>query len=92
MIIIFYIVYLQKNPLKLQYMAKEKDMTEFIPPTDKEIMLIQPHNVTFGQYSISEWQENLLVLCGEWLQNTFHRYDIQLFQSRLLRTALRQGL
>jgi len=36
--------------------------------TEKEIMMIVPNNVTFGQYHISEWQENILTLIGEKLQ------------------------
>ena len=36
------------------------DITLYIPPTEEEVMLIQPNNVTFGQYSVTEWQENLL--------------------------------
>lgn len=50
-------------------MAKEKDLVPFTPPTEEEIMLIQPNNVTFGQYNISEWQENLLTLISDKLQN-----------------------
>ena len=46
-------------------MANEKDIMQFIPPTEEEIMLIQPNNVTFGQYNISEWQENLLTLISD---------------------------
>lgn len=56
-------------------MAKEKDMMQFIPPTEKEIMLIQPHNVTFGQYNISEWQENLLTLISDKLQKHMTREE-----------------
>ena len=47
---------------------KIKEAEKFTPPTEKEIMMIQPNNVTFGQYSISEWQENLLTLIGEAIQ------------------------
>lgn len=43
-------------------MAKGKNLVPFIPPTEEEIMLIQPNNVTFGQYNISEWQETCLLL------------------------------
>lgn len=43
-------------------MVKGKDLVTFIPPTEEEIMLIQPNNVTFGQYNISEWQETCLLL------------------------------
>lgn len=35
-------------------MAK-KEIIAFDPPTEEEIMLIQPNNVTFGQYNVSEW-------------------------------------
>jgi len=51
-------------------MAKEEiDTTAlFTPPTEAEIMLIQPNNVTFGQYLISEWQENLLTLISDKIQ------------------------
>ena len=56
-------------------MVKEKDMIQFIPPTEKEIMLIQPHNVTFGQYNISEWQENLLTLVSDKLQKHMTREE-----------------
>lgn len=51
-------------------MVKGKDLVPFIPPTEEEIMLIQPNNVTFGQYNISEWQENLLTLISDKIQNT----------------------
>ena len=56
-------------------MVKEKDIIQFIPPTEKEIMLIQPHNVTFGQYNISEWQENLLTLISDKLQKHMTREE-----------------
>ena len=32
-------------------MAK-KEIIAFDPPTEEEIMLIQPNNVTFGQYNV----------------------------------------
>lgn len=48
-------------------MAKEK-FTIAELPTQEEIMLIQPNNVTFGQYHITEWQENLLTLISDQLQ------------------------
>jgi hypothetical protein len=37
-------------------------------PTEEEIMTIQPNNVTFGQYAISEIQENLLTLAIDAIQ------------------------
>lgn len=39
-----------------------------IPKTIEEIELIQPNNVTFGQYSLSEVQENVLTLIVDALQ------------------------
>ena len=45
------------------------------PPTEEEIMLIQPNNVTFGQYNISEWQENLLTLISDKLQKHMTREE-----------------
>ena len=56
-------------------MANEKDIMQFIPPTEEEIMLIQPNNVTFGQYNISEWQENLLTLISDKLQKHITRKE-----------------
>ena len=56
-------------------MANEKDIMQFIPPTEEEIMLIQPNNVTFGQYNISEWQENLLTLISDKLQKHMTRKE-----------------
>jgi hypothetical protein len=56
-------------------MAKGKDLVPFIPPTEEEIMLIQPNNVTFGQYNISEWQENLLTLISDKLQKHMSREE-----------------
>jgi len=41
--------------------------------TEKEIMMIVPNNVTFGQYHVSEWQENLLTLIGDKLQKHISR-------------------
>lgn len=52
-------------------MAKES--IPFTLPTDAEIMLIQPNNVTFGQYQISEWQENLLTLISDRIQQHMTR-------------------
>lgn len=50
-------------------MEKKTNYNEFLPPTQDEIMLIQPNNVTFGEYDITEWQENLLTLIGDRLQS-----------------------
>lgn len=52
---------------------KNKDRVEFIPPTEKEIMMIQPNNVTFGQYNITEWQENILTLISDQIQSHMTR-------------------
>lgn len=52
-------------------MAKKE--THFTTPTKEEIMLIQPNNVTFGQYNISEWQENILTLINDKLQKHMTR-------------------
>lgn len=48
-------------------MPKDSSMC-FTPPSEAEIMLIQPNNVTFGQYNISDWQENLLTLISDKIQ------------------------
>ena len=53
-------------------MSKEEN-TPFVPPSEQEIMLIQPNNVTFGQYNISEWQENLLTLISDRIQKHITR-------------------
>ena len=37
-------------------------------PNINELILLQPKAVTFGQYDISEWQENILTLITETLQ------------------------
>lgn len=34
----------------------------------KDLMLLQTNNITFGQFSISEWQDNILTLINEKLQ------------------------
>lgn len=39
-----------------------------LPTTIEEIMLMQPNNVTFGQYALSEVQENILTLVIDALQ------------------------
>ncbi|MDR5582330.1 hypothetical protein BJP75_00027175 (plasmid) [Bacteroides thetaiotaomicron] len=55
-------------------MAK-KEIIAFDPPIEEEIMLIQPNNVTFGQYNVSEWQENLLTLIGDKIQKHMTREE-----------------
>src|SRR5690554_8127484 len=63
-------------------MTKKREIQEFTPPTEAEIMLIQPNNVTFGQYEITQWQENLLTLIGDKLQKHMSReqeFDRDLF-------------
>lgn len=52
-----------------------KEIVPFDPPTEEEIMLIQPNNVTFGQYNISEWQEDLLTLIGDKIQKHMTREE-----------------
>ena len=49
------------------------DIILYIPPTEEEVMLIQPNNVTFGQYSVTEWQENLLTLISDQIQQHMTR-------------------
>lgn len=49
------------------------DSIKFTPPTQEEIMLIQPNNVTFGQYNVTDWQENLLTLIGDNIQKHMSR-------------------
>jgi len=51
----------------------EKELMPFTLPTDAEIMLIQPNNVTFGQYQITDWQENLLTLISDGIQKHMTR-------------------
>lgn len=76
-------------------MAKEKNLAPFVPPTEEEIMLIQPNNVTFGQYNISEWQENLLTLISDKLQKHMTRkeelLEIYLTNHMLLSCAMKLG-
>lgn len=45
-----------------------KEYIPFTPPTESELMLMQPNNVTFGQYSLTEIQENILTLITEKVQ------------------------
>ncbi|MEI4920385.1 hypothetical protein Q8G81_33020, partial [Klebsiella pneumoniae] len=68
-----------KNP---KIMTKKREIQEFTPPTEAEIMLIQPNNVTFGQYEVTQWQENLITLIGDRLQKHMSReqeFDRDLF-------------
>ena len=58
------------------------DITLYIPPTEEEVMLIQPNNVTFGQYSVTEWQENLLTLISDQIQQHMTR------ENNCLKTSL----
>ena len=48
-------------------MAK-KESIPFTPPTESDLMLMQPNNVTFGQYQLTEIQENILTLITEAIQ------------------------
>lgn len=50
-----------------------KDYIPITMPSEAEIMNIQPNNVTFGQYSITEWQENILTLISDKLQKHMTR-------------------
>lgn len=43
--------------------------------TAEDLMLIQPNNVTFGQYAITDWQENLLTLINDKLQKHMSREE-----------------
>lgn len=45
-----------------------------LPETVEEIMLIQPNNVTFGQYSLSPVQENVLTLIIDALQQQMTKH------------------
>lgn len=45
-----------------------KPIIDFKPPTEEQITLIQPNNITFGAYSLTQWQENILTLIQEALQ------------------------
>ena len=55
--------------------AMEQELSLLKPPTEEEIMLIQPNNVTFGQYSISGLQENILTLISDKLQKHMSREE-----------------
>jgi hypothetical protein len=59
----FIYIFASNNPLK-----KMKPIIDFKPPTEEQITLIQPNNITFGSYSFSQWQENILTLIQEALQ------------------------
>lgn len=50
-----------QKPQNRMNMEKEKDSI-------KDLMLLQPSNMTFGQFSVSEWQDNILTLINEKLQ------------------------
>ena len=55
---------------------KIKNIEAYAPPaapTDMDIMLIQPNNVTFSQYQISPIQENILTLITDALQGQMTR-------------------
>lgn len=54
-------------------MGKQTKVIDFRPPTDEQIMLIQPNNVTFGAYSLTQWQENVMTLIQEALQKHMSR-------------------
>jgi hypothetical protein len=45
-----------------------KEMIPLTPPSVADVMLIQPNNVTFGQYNICPIQENILTLIADQLQ------------------------
>lgn len=47
----------------------------------KDLMLLQTNNVTFGKFSISEWQDNILTLINEQLQK--HMYGDATLQTDL---------
>ena len=50
-----------------------KTYTPYKELSEQEIMMIVPNNVTFGQYEISELQENILTLIGDALQKHITR-------------------
>ena len=50
-------------------MSKKESSIPLTPPNEKDIMLMQPNNVTFGQYNISAIQENILTLISDAVQN-----------------------
>lgn len=55
--------------------AEKKDMSKLeMPQTMEEIMLIQPNNVTFGQYSLSPVQENVMTLIMNALQDHMSKH------------------
>jgi Initiator Replication protein, WH1/Initiator Rep protein, WH2 len=64
------LLYLNSYNINLMIMSKATSPTKVkIPNTLDEIMLIQPNNVTFGQYSLNPVQENILTLIMDALQN-----------------------
>lgn len=50
-----------------------KTVIPYTHPTDEEIFLLQPNNVTFGQYSLTPVQENILTLIMEAIQKHMSR-------------------
>ena len=48
-------------------MAEQKEKGG-LPTLKDNIMLVQTNNVTFGQFTVSEWQDNILTLMNEQLQ------------------------
>lgn len=50
------------------YIMDKKTFTPPPVPTDADIMLMQPNNVTFSQYNVSPIQENILTLITEAIQ------------------------
>lgn len=50
-------------------MEQEKGKNELAKRDEiKELMLLQTNNMTFGQFTVSEWQDNILTLINEQLQ------------------------
>ena len=66
MVVLFIIFKFARNIIKKEEM-KENGIK--IPDKIEDIMLVQPNNLTFGQYDISERQENILTLIVDALQN-----------------------
>lgn len=64
---------IMKKPIN-EAQSTNKEIT-FKPPTQEEIMLIQPNNVTFGQYHVTEWQEDFLTLVSDKLQKHMTRKE-----------------
>jgi len=51
----------------------QRKAPQFKELTEKELMMVVPNNVTFGQYDINEMQENILTLIGDALQKHMTR-------------------